>query len=464
MESTSLKAYVWTVVGVSAWSLSLVDWTALGGFTPDAWQGLAALVALGLLSESLALTIRVGQSGRSSSSITFIPLLAAVLLFGVPAAVLFFALVGAFGEIIRRKEPIRAVFNWSQYLLSTVLAGSVYTAQGGQPLAPSLSLSTGLESQIGPFVGFGLVFLAVNHAAVSIAIALSQGIPIRRAWEMLAGRSGSNLLYDVLISPIALAVAFLYVELGILGLLVALLPLLFIRHAYLTTFKLQQANKNLLKALIKAIETRDPYTSGHSRRVSSLARRIAEGLHLSRRQAELVQTAALLHDIGKIDAVYSEILRKTGQLSMEERRVIESHVTRGVELLQQLGSFPKELLDAVRHHHERVDGRGYPGGLRDTEIPLAARIIKVCDAVDAMLSDRPYRKALSLAEVRQQLAEYSGVQFDHVVVAQVVESGILEDHLESIRTFSEDDWLESGNSAGRGLQRPGSAADRTAQS
>ncbi|MFG1691691.1 HD-GYP domain-containing protein, partial [Gemmatimonadota bacterium] len=242
------------------------------------------------------------------------------------------------------------------------------------------------------------------------------------------GQSGTNLLYDLLVSPIAIAVAFLFQELEVVGLLVALLPLLFVRHSYLTTLRLIQANRDLMKALVKAIETRDPYTSGHSVRVAALARRIATELGLSQRKVDHVETAALLHDIGKIEAVYSEILRKPDSLSDRERAIIESHVTKGVEVLRSLATFPHDVLAAVRGHHERVDGKGYPDHLRGEEIPLGARIIKVCDAVDAMLSDRPYRKALQLPQVREQLSAFAGMQFDQRIVEVVAMSDLLEEH------------------------------------
>jgi energy-coupling factor transport system substrate-specific component len=151
-------------------------------------------------------------------------------------------------------------------------------------------------------------------------------------------------------------------------------------------------------------------------------------LGLPEKQAEAIEQAALLHDIGKIEAIYTEILSKPSELSKEERAVIESHVTKGVELLRSLSSFPREVIEAVRHHHEREDGRGYPDGLRGSEIPLGAKVISICDAIDAMLSDRPYRRALPLTAVRQQLEMFSGIQFDPRLVAVVARSSILEDH------------------------------------
>ena len=155
-------------------------------------------------------------------------------------------------------------------------------------------------------------------------------------------------------------------------------------------------------------------------------------MDLSPGQAKDVETAALLHDIGKIDEIFLEILPKKGPLTLLERRMIESHVTMGVELLESLSSYPEAVLGAVRHHHERVDGGGYPNGLAGNEIPVGARIIKVADAVDAMLSDRPYRKALPLEAVREELIEFIGTQFDPGVVHAVVSTTLLADHAEEI--------------------------------
>jgi len=416
--------------------LGLQDWDglfiSLRAVPEGAWYdilGWSALLGLALISESFALSIKVGKSSSSTSSIIFLPLLTSVLLFGPALTVLLMAGTGLVGEfVIRKKERIKAIFNSSQYVFSTSIAGWVFTTLGGRPLAfgePSVNMDW---PEFFAFVAFGFVFLVVNHAAVSLAITLNEGARIRRVWSRLVGRTGTNLVYDIWVSPIAIAVVFLYQQLYVLGLFLIVLPLLFIRHAYLTILQLQQANRDLLKALVKAIETRDPYTSGHSLRVASLAVRIADAIGLSPKRLGDVETAALLHDIGKIEAVYTEILGKPDHLTEEEREIIESHVTKGVELLEQLSSFPKEVVAGVRGHHERVDGKGYPDGLMESQIPIGARIIKVCDAVDAMLSDRPYRKALDLPAVREQLEIYSGTQFDPEIVDAVLAGSIVEKH------------------------------------
>ena len=429
MQNTPLRVYVGVVVVLSAGSFFLVDWSALNDLSAEAWTGLLALVILGLISESLSLTVKVGGNS-GSSSITFLPLLTCVLLFGPVPAVMLHAATGTFGEIIiRRSEPIKAIFNISQYLLSTLVAGLVFHNLGGLPQGP---IGTQFDLQVAPLLGFGMVFLAINQGAVAIAIAITESMPFRKVLALVIGRSGANLGYDLLISPFSIGMAFLYLDYGLAGLLLVILPLLFIRTAYLRAFQLQEVSANLLKALVKAIDVRDPYTSGHSQRVSMLSRRIAEAIGLSNTQAKFVETAALLHDIGKIDEIYLEILQKEGPLNVLERRVIQSHVTTGVELLESLSSYPEAVLGAVRHHHERVDGGGYPHGLVGNEIPIGARIIKVADAIDAMLSDRPYRRALQVPVVREELLEFCGTQFDPGIVHAILASSVLTDHAEEI--------------------------------
>lgn len=434
MKPKAIDLYVALICLLAGGALVYLDWAGLWDLSRSSLLGVGALIGLALLSEALALQVSIARS-TGTSSITFLPMLSCQVLFGTAPTVLLGLSVSALMELgVRRKTLKRALFNVSQWTIALFAAGWTYGALGGSPFALIPDGATvDLVGQIPAFLAFVVVLLATNHGAVSLAIALDHGETFMAVWRKRAGPVGANFLYDLLISPVAVAVAFLYLELGLIGILITLLPLFFIRHAYLITYKLEEANRNLLKALVKAIETRDPYTSGHSLRVSLLARRIAEELGISPREADAVETAALLHDIGKIDAVYTDILRKPDSLTREERAIIQSHVTKGVELLESLSSFGQDVLGAVRHHHERIDGKGYPDGLSSDEIPLGARIIKVCDAVDAMLSDRPYRKALTLDVVREQLESYAGIQFDGEIVELVCETSILEEHAADVR-------------------------------
>lgn len=422
--------------------LAATDWSTLSALPSGSLAGLFGLVAIAVLSESLAIgLISVESRSVGKASITFLPLLASVQLFGPQGGLILAIATISFAElVVRRKSLFRASFNVAQTIVATTVAGSAFLLLDGRPLQGSVELN--ITSQLWPFVSFGLLFLAINHAAVSLAITLSQGLPFRRVWQQVLANSGASL-NDVLISPIALAVAFLYVQFGLAGILIVLLPMLFIRYSYLTTSRLRESNADLLTALVKAIEIRDPYTSGHSLRVSQLAQQLAEELGLNRIAVDRIANAALLHDIGKIEAVYTEILRKPDALSAEERAIMESHVTRGVQLLRDLSSVPEEVVRIVRHHHEREDGKGYPDGLLGDEIPIGSKIIVLCDAVDAMLSDRPYRGALPLAAVLEQLQQNAGRQFDHRVVRAATRSQILAEYAETMRLVR----LESARAA-----------------
>lgn len=173
-------------------------------------------------------------------------------------------------------------------------------------------------------------------------------------------------------------------------------------------------------ALANAIEAKDPYTRGHSERVADLSMKAADAFNLSRQEKEHLRFAAILHDVGKIGISVS-VLRKENCLEREEEDEIRSHAERGVQILEPV-HFLKPVLPAIRHHHERYDGSGYPLGLKGKQIPFKARIIAVADAWDAMLSNRPYRSALTMEEAKEEMKRNRGVQFDPEVVDFFVSS------------------------------------------
>ncbi len=169
-----------------------------------------------------------------------------------------------------------------------------------------------------------------------------------------------------------------------------------------------------VQALIAAVEAKDPYTKGHSLRVADLAVKIAEELSLTKSQISKIQIAALLHDVGKI-GISEQILLKPDKLSKEEYEIIKNHTIASLKIIEPVG-FSQEIVRAVRHHHEDVNSLGYPNGLKDEEIPIEAKIIRVADAFDAMVSERPYRPAFSLKETIKELKANVGKQFDRQIV------------------------------------------------
>jgi len=175
---------------------------------------------------------------------------------------------------------------------------------------------------------------------------------------------------------------------------------------------------NVVKSLATAIDARDPYTHGHSHRVTANSLVLAEDLGLEERQRKALEIAAYLHDIGKI-GVRDEILLKKGPLTDDERRSIEKHPVVGARILEPVG-FDEEVISIVLSHHERIDGQGYPSGLKGNAIPFGARILCVVDAFDAMVSDRPYRSALPVKTAVRRLHTNMGTQFDPEAVEKFI--------------------------------------------
>jgi diguanylate cyclase (GGDEF)-like protein len=175
----------------------------------------------------------------------------------------------------------------------------------------------------------------------------------------------------------------------------------------------EQSQLRAVRALAAAVDARDPDTRDHSRDVAVFAMNIARELGLEDGRVRLLETAALMHDVGKI-GVPDEVLGKPGRLDEDEFAKVAEHPALAERILSSIAQ--REVLPWVRHHHERWDGTGYPDGLRAIEIPLEARILAVCDAYDAMISDRPWRPALTQGEAAAALESGAGTQFDPSVV------------------------------------------------
>lgn len=390
---------------------------AIRALSPADAAALSLLVALGMAAEALPARYAVSGSA-ASSSVTFIPIFSIVLLFGdniAPTAVLFIYFVSII--VLRHSSAYAKAFNIAQILIAVRCAEVIFQATDAL-------LNRIPGHQLVAVLVMALAFFIVNASSVSAYLRIINKAHLKESFWHVIGPGGSNLYYDILVSPLALLLSSIYRDMGAIGIIVLLLPLYIIRHSYLAMLKLQHANNALLKVLIKAIETRDPYTSGHSVRVSLLARAIAEdmGLH---GHVDKIESTALLHDIGKVDGVYAELIRKPHSLSSEEVQVIRTHATNGADFLSNLHTFDEFVIAGIRHHHEKYDGSGYPDGLAGDAIPLAARIIQISDSIDAMLSDRPYRKALSLEKVHAELRRCSGTQFDPDIVEVMFRKGTL---------------------------------------
>jgi putative nucleotidyltransferase with HDIG domain len=201
--------------------------------------------------------------------------------------------------------------------------------------------------------------------------------------------------------------------------------------------RLASANLSFATALVATLDARDRYTAGHSAAVAIYARDIARRMGLSEKEQELAHLCGLVHDVGKI-GLAAGLLEKPGALSLEERRQMEQHSEIGERILRNVADYA-EIADIVRHHHERVDGNGYPDRLAHDAIPLLARIIAVADAYNAMTSDRPYRDAMPSRVARLRLAQAVETQFDTSVVAAV--EALLAGATEGYRTAADAEFV-----------------------
>lgn len=381
-------------------------------FSEGWWLAFGTLLLLSLVSELLAL--RVTAQG-SETSLDFVPQLGAVLLLGPGSAGLLTAISWSFYQFFLASKPARkAIFNVGQMVLVVSVAGIVYEALGGNVSLTSFSATANLPA----FVAAVLVYFGINSTLVSYIISLSEDKDLASVWQQT---SIVPLLFDLIMSSLALLVAGVYVAWGPIALIAGIVPIIGLRYSYGVNLELKQLNTDLLRVLINTIEAQDPYTSGHSIRVAEGALEISRALGLPGRELRNIETAALLHDIGKIDSSFRDILKKSEKLTEEDWKLIRRHPERGVELIQDIRSMDDDILRYIKHHHERYDGSGYPSGLKGEHIPLGARIIMVSDSIDAMVTARPYREPLPLETVRQELNEQAGKQFDPDLVEVALE-------------------------------------------
>jgi putative nucleotidyltransferase with HDIG domain len=413
----------------AACAFFLIPWTPLLQLDATGLAGLAAFVFVTAASEATALRAVV-NGNKVRFSVSFLPLLAIMMVFppaGVIIAVVLLNVVIHFGQTDRSAWLLLA--NVSQSVIVVALASSVYALLGGG--------HTYGFSDIIPVAALVLTFVASNVILVSLFFAARQGQALTGVVKRLVGPGGANILYDVVASPYAVVMAIVYDQLYIVGLVLVSLPIILLRASYLSKLRSEEAVQDILRVLVKAIETRDPYTSGHSVRVATLSRLIGEDIGVRGRDLDELERAALLHDIGKVDSTYTSIISKPLTLTEDERSLIQTHADKGADLLGRLVSISPRVIAGVRHHHERFDGSGYPGRLAGQEIPLFSRVIMLSDSIDAMLSDRPYRSALAKGAVEAELHTYAGTQFDPDIVSVILKRNTIDKAvrlLQEIRT------------------------------
>ncbi len=411
---------------IAAVALTALAFWAVTGQQPmaqDVW-GLALFAAMVCLAEWLAIDIYVRDTSISTSAA---PLLAGALLFGPGGALVLSLALAATAAVRHRSHFERFVFNASNQLIASLICvwvARVFTPDFGA--APFLQ-----QAAVATLAG-GLAYLS-STALVALAVSLSSGQVFRQVWTERFGWLGP---YYLAFGVLAYALATGYLSNGAIGVVTILVPLVLLRvsqvqyigHTQALVAQLRQGNREiemradqvsmlndeLLLALSRAIDMRDPDGRGHSHNVARYAALIAEELGLPPQRVELIRKAGLLHDIGKL-GIPETILFKPARLSSEEYETVKRHAALGAEMVASFHTL-KSLAPFIRYHHERFTGGGYPEGLSGYDIPLEARVLNVADTVEAMASDRPYHVGEKPETIIYEIQQVAGAQLDPAVV------------------------------------------------
>jgi putative nucleotidyltransferase with HDIG domain len=384
----------------------------------------------------------IGLSPTAEVSVVSLVYVFAAVVFGPLAGVI----VGAAGLLadLPRRDVAQPTLRWATWTsIRVIVAGAAgLTAVG-------VTSHAGRDFW-GLFTAVAAAFLVESVIDVSLA-AVTPVIRGTGAFTTTLRSVGPAMLASVpLHAPMVAVLAYSYTTISPWSVALFAIPavaaqrlLLVYREQRETTdalgaanARLSRANLSFATALVATLDARDRYTAGHSAAVAIYARDIAKRMGLSAEQQQLAHLCGLVHDVGKI-GLSAGLLEKPGALTLDERRQMEQHSTIGERILANVDDYG-EIAAIVRHHHERVDGLGYPDRLVDSQIPLLARIIAVADAYNAMTSDRPYRDAMPSRVARLRLAQAVESQFDTTVVAAF--EAVLATADEAYRTGTRNDF------------------------
>jgi putative nucleotidyltransferase with HDIG domain len=406
----------WALISYTAWlaslftSLLVTVLLAGPGMRSEPVWPLAALAASAFLAELQSVRL----TSRAAVSVSSLPIVLAAVIYGP-----FAAMVVSVASLLCDFRPPYA--RWLTWTSSRSIAAGCAGAVAMQIDSPGSH-------------GFGRVVVAVAAATLVEQIGdlvLSSAAARMRGMSILEIARLSTTVFTAmpLYVPVSALLVYAYRELSPWSVALFLFPAVAAQKFFLlyqeqraTAEELsaameqqEKANLSFAGALVATLDARDRYTAGHSAAVAVYARDIAARLGLTMKEQELVRLCGLVHDIGKI-GLPAGLLEKPGPLTLEERRQMEEHPVIGERILKNVEGY-EQIAHIVRHHHERIDGQGYPDRLVGDDVPLLARILAVADAYDAMTSERPYRDPMPSQVARLRMAQAVGTQFDTTVVA-----------------------------------------------
>lgn len=299
-------------------------------------------------------------------------------------------------------RPIyKTLFNGAQYSICAGLSGIAYVELGKGQVGTS-----GISLQLLPILTLIFTYLLMNTLIFSILMSILSKKAFVKIWIKNISETALNSLA---VGTLGTLIALGYIWDKELAVILLFGPLLLARYSYKLYFDMKNTYMETVSALTNTLEAKDKYTRGHASRVQNYAVILAKALKLADNKVEIIRTAAILHDIGKI-GIKDTILNKPGKLTDEEFLEIRRHPTIGADIIKDV-NYLKKVERAVRHHHERYDGFGYPDKLKGDEIPLEAAILSIADVYDAITSNRPYRKALTKEFALSEIRKNAGTQF-----------------------------------------------------
>ncbi|WP_405831915.1 MULTISPECIES: HD-GYP domain-containing protein [unclassified Streptomyces] len=383
----------------------------------------AAVVLLALLYPGCELVkICPLLGGRVPEGIgSFFPVVLAAVFLLPPAAAALVALPGGFaGTVAERPARVRRIWHGAQQAMAAWAAGQAYgLLRGPAALGGGPSVGSGPPGRVADFpyvmlpaAAAAVVFCLVLTALDGGILATAERRPAATAWRgLLTASLAPHCVHGLAGLMMAVMWRSPY---GIPAALLVLLPMYISCWVFAQYHRERAAHRATIRALVQAVDIKDRYTRGHSERVGQASAMIARELGMADDRMEVVRIAGILHDVGKL-GVPTRLLRKDGPLTPEERRIIELHPEYGHEMVRGIG-FLGEARSAILHHHERVDGSGYPYGLTGEQIPVLARVVAVADAFDAMTSTRSYSRARPVPVALAELDRCAGAQFDPAMV------------------------------------------------
>ncbi|MEU6297088.1 HD-GYP domain-containing protein [Streptomyces erythrochromogenes] len=422
------------------------------------WPAVTLLALLCLGCELVKLCPLPG--GRAGEGIgPFLPVVLAAVFLLPPAAAALVALPGGLAAaVVQRPATVRRVWHGAQQAIGAWAAGQVFRLlEGPAALGAGPSAGTGHPAWPADFP-YAMLPATAAAAVFCLVVTVLDGGILAAAERRPAAATARHGLVAGSLAPhcvhglVGLMMAVMWRSpYGVPAALLVLLPMYVSCWVFAQYQRERAAHQSTIRALVQAVDIKDRYTRGHSERVGQASTMIARQLGMAEDRLEVVRIAGILHDVGKL-GVPTRLLRKDGPLTPQERRIIELHPEYGHEMVRGIG-FLGEARSAILHHHERVDGTGYPYGLTGEQIPVLARVVAVADAFDAMTSTRSYSRARPVPTALAELERCAGAQFDPAMV-RALTAAIGRHGWHPVVTSDDDLQVISATAAGPG---PGAA-------